>query len=483
MTDHDEPQPAGGSGLLSADGGESATSRGFRFRRATPAHRATRAQSARNAARPTGGGRGHRPALWATAALAIAVVALGALTAVQLARPYAAPKITGALAGTHVVAGTRPVLPWPASGEAEVDVQGIGMLGALHATTPVPIASLTKMMTALIVLTDHPLAPLAAPGSGGGAPSDGPVLTVSRTDVTTAFFEALGGQSVARVAAGETLTERQALEALLVPSANNIAAILAVWDAGSVSAFVAKMNAQAQALHMTGTHYADVSGVDPATVSDAHDLVLLAEQAMANPTFAQIVAEPQVVLPVAGLVYNDNALVGHDQFIGVKTGYTSQAGGCFTFVTTLTVGGRLLHIVGVVLGQRGRSDLDTALHAGQLLADAAARTVREITAVPAGEVVASVVLASGQRIPVTVRAPARLLAWPGLRLQVHASISLGPHGSPPPAGARLAAGPLPGNGDPTGDLTVTVGTQRVSVAVATARPVGSPSLLWRLTRP
>jgi len=75
----------------------------------------------------------------------------------------------------------------------------------------------------------------------------------------------------AHLVLSEQLTELQALQALLLPSANNIAAVLARWDGGSAGRFVARMNATARSLGMTHTRYTDPSGYDDATVSTAAD--------------------------------------------------------------------------------------------------------------------------------------------------------------------------------------------------------------------
>lgn len=124
-----------------------------------------------------------------------------------------------------------------------------------------PIASLAKIMTGYVVLRDRPL-PAAGPG---------PVITVAAADAAAYARDQRQGQSVVRVAAGEKLTERQALEAMLIPSGNNIASLLARWDAGSEAAFAAKMNTRARQLGLGGTRYGDASGADPATVSTAAD--------------------------------------------------------------------------------------------------------------------------------------------------------------------------------------------------------------------
>src|SRR5262249_49069345 len=138
-------------------------------------------------------------------------------------------------------------------------------------------------------------------------------------------------QSVVPVKAGEVLTERQALTALMLPSANNIARILGRWVAGSVPQFLVTMNGTAQALGMANTRYTDPAGWDPGTVSTADDQIRLAELALTIPAFAQIVATPQAKVPMAGVVHNRNRLLGTDGIDGVKTGSMNSAGGNLVF--------------------------------------------------------------------------------------------------------------------------------------------------------
>ena len=169
------------------------------------------------------------------------------------------------------------------------------------------------------MLGDHPL-----PAAGSG-----PAITVTAADAAAYASDERQGQSVVQVAAGEKLTERQALEAMLIPSGNNIASMLASWDAGSDGAFAAKMNARARSLGLHGTRYADASGADPATVSTASDQFGLTLRALQIPAFRQIVAMPQVTLPVAGVAYNVNSSLGHDGIVGVKTGSGSRPAGAW----------------------------------------------------------------------------------------------------------------------------------------------------------
>src|SRR5205085_7752043 len=128
------------------------------------------------------------------------------------------------------------------------------------------------------------------------------------------------GQSIVDVRAGEQLTERDALMAILLPSANNIAMLVARQVDGSVPSFVAEMNQTAHALGMSHTTYTDPSGYDDGTVSTALDQLRLAQAAARDQTLAAMMATRTYWLPVAGEVINTNALLGDDGFVGMKTG-------------------------------------------------------------------------------------------------------------------------------------------------------------------
>jgi D-alanyl-D-alanine carboxypeptidase (penicillin-binding protein 5/6) len=214
-------------------------------------------------------------------------------------------------------------------------------------------------MTAYVILHDHPL---SEDGSG-------PDITVQPSEAAAYPSQARDGDSLVPVAAGETLTERQALEALLVPSADNVAWILARWDAGSQAAFVARMNATARRLGMTGTSYTDPAGLDRSTVSTAADQVRLGMAAMRVPALAAIVAMPTAFIPVAGVVRNYNTLLGEDGIAGLKTGSTQAAGGCVLIAAWQQASGRKTLIVAATFGQPGTAQtiLPNALNAGHML--------------------------------------------------------------------------------------------------------------------
>lgn len=395
-------------------------------------------------------------------ALVVVVALLAAVfVGAQLARGVPRPVVRVALARAVVVPGPPPVLPWPRGGEAAVAVAGLGTFPSPTGEGPIPIGSVAKIMTALVILRDHPLAPA----------SDGPGITVTAADVAAYQADAANADSVAAVSEGEVLTERQALEALLVPSADNVALLLANWDAGSQAAFVAKMNATAASLRMTATHYVDASGLGPATVSSAQDQLRLAPLAMAQPALAATVRMPQVTLPVAGTVYNYNYLLGHDGVIGIKTGSTAQAKGCLVFAAQGLVAGRPRTIYGVVLGQDGTSPLAAALSAARKLLDGARAAVRPVTVLPAGTVAARVVAPWAPGAAASTAAPVSMLGWPGLRATLTTST----------IGSLPSSGPLPA-GSRVGQVSVQLGAQQQVVSLRTAQPVPGPGLGWRLGR-
>jgi D-alanyl-D-alanine carboxypeptidase (penicillin-binding protein 5/6) len=251
-----------------------------------------------------------------------------------------------------------PRSAWPVDGQAAFVATG-GPLRAGPNQHPAPIASVAKVMTAYVVLRDHPL----GPGERG------PTLTLTDGDVADTDLRRAREESIVPVAAGERLTELQALQALLLPSANNIAVVLARWDAGSVERFVARMNAVARSLGMRHTRYTDPSGYDDATVSTAVDQLRVVMHAMRLPAFARIVATPAVWLPVAGIVRNTDALLGSGGFVGVKTGSDEAAGGCFAFRAVRWIHGRRTTITGVVLGQPGHDRIAAGLAAAAALVE------------------------------------------------------------------------------------------------------------------
>jgi len=360
-------------------------------------------------------------------------------TAAATTAPPPPKTLAQTVGATFTIPGKAPSIGWPSQGQAAVDVTGIGTIGTYgRTTTPVPIASVTKTMVAYVILTDYPLT----------AGSSGPSITVTAAEAAAYPSEKALNQSLVFVKAGEQLTERQALEALMLASADNVAKILARWDAGSVDAFVTKMNATAASLGMTHTRYTDPSGYSSTTVSTAVDQVTLGKLAMQNAAFARIVGETSAVIPMQGTVTNYNKLIGQDGITGIKTGSTGPAGGCLLFAATFTVGGKTQTLVGAVLGQyiaSGSAFLEPTLTLAHKLIRSVESAVVSVTVAAPGTQMASIQQAGSPDVPLGVAAPVGVVGWAGMTYQVSvsgdpsaATLTVTPTGSSSP----VATGPL-----------------------------------------
>jgi D-alanyl-D-alanine carboxypeptidase (penicillin-binding protein 5/6) len=247
---------------------------------------------------------------------------------------------------------------WPRHGQGAY-VLGNGRPAVSPLEEPVPIASLAKVMTAYLVLKHDPL----------HAGDSGRQFVVDQRDVADTGTRRLEDQSVVEVRAGERLTERDALMAMLLPSANNIAVLVARQVDGSSASFVAEMNHTAKALGMSQTTYTDPSGYDDGTVSTALDQLRLAQIVAKNETLAAMMATRSYWLPVAGEVTNTNTLLGQDGFVGMKTGSDDAAGGCFMFRSERHTASGNVTLIGVVLGQQGHDLITAGLYAAKQLVD------------------------------------------------------------------------------------------------------------------
>ncbi len=395
----------------------------------------------------------HRLRWGVAASLVVVVVAL------QITRAVPAPVVHPAVTTAAALPDDPPRLPWPAAGQGAVAVPRRGVIMQSGPETPVPVASLTKIMTAYLILRDHPLSPTA----------QGPGVSMNAGDQIEAAVDEDAGATSVPVQAGEVLTERQLLDGLLVHSANNFADVLAAWDAGGVPAFVARMNATAVALGMHHTHYADPNGLSAQSVSTAGDQLRVAVRAMANPTFAALVSQTSIVLPIAGEIPNYVSSIGTDGIVGVKSGFTQAAMGCLVMAADRMVAGRKVLVMAAVTGQPGLLPLDTANTADIALVDAVAGDLRE-RPVLARHVRAATVGVPWYRhgVPADTTRAVTLLEWPGDVVRMSFA----------PARVRIGARA----GTLAGTLRISDGAEHVTVPVRTTSAVTEPPLSWRLRR-
>lgn len=286
------------------------------------------------------------------------VLIVGVATWVGVARvEAAAPPVRLAITSSSTwipASGSPPAVTPPSSGSLAVD----GVIGAApanlaraDAASVRPIASIAKAMTALVILETHPLS-TAEPG---------PVITITQLDVSDYLRIAAQDGSVVPVFLGERFSERDLLLGLMLPSANNLALTASRWIDGTLDAFVAHLNARATALGMAHTHFADPDGLDAGTTSTAADLVLLAEAVVANNSMVEVVSTATATMPDGTVVGNLDQLLGSEPgWIGIKTGWTPEAGGCLLFAARRPgpLGAATVTVVGAVLAQPPDSTSD-----------------------------------------------------------------------------------------------------------------------------
>ncbi len=402
--------------------------------------------------------RRRRRRLTVTLLTLVVVLVLAALAAARLSAVPPVAAVTATMPpDIHVARAATPVaLPWPATGQSAIAVPAIGIDVTSGPEQAVPIASLTKMMTAYLILRDHPLGP----------DQNGPNITMTQTDLDDFETDTVEDEANAQVSVGEVLTEHQLLEGLLVHSANNFADALARWDAGDVPTFVAKMNVAAQQLGMDHTHYADPSGFDGGSQSTAGDLLKVASRDMEDPAFAAIVKMSSVTLPVAGTISTYTPWLGFEGVIGVKSGFTTAAGGCDVVAIVRRAHGKNVMILAAVTGQTGPNVLEAAGYLALKLADNVGVSIGTTTLMHAGDQVARVKVA-GNTVAATAASTVTMLSWPGVR--AHRRMV---HGPTVRAGA--------GAGTRVGSVVIGLGTQRAVVPVRLKGPLPKPTLLQRL---
>jgi len=264
-----------------------------------------------------------------------------------------------------IVRPTNPILPeynqsdlmpaktvskivWPSKGESAVGVLGTNILESTNPQTPLPTASTAKLLTSLMVLRAKPL----------NLGEQGPLITITPSDVAIYNSYVAEQGSVVQVTAGEQISEYQMLQTMLLPSANNMADSLAIWAYGSLSNYTQAANSFLVSQGLTGTHIGtDASGFLPTTTSTPIDLVKIAEFVMKQPVLTEIVGQSTASgIPIVGNIKNVNYLLGQDNIIGVKTGNTDQAGGVYVSAALDKVGASTYTIITANMGAPNLAD-------------------------------------------------------------------------------------------------------------------------------
>ncbi len=251
------------------------------------------------------------------------------------------------------------------------------VLHSVNAHTPLPMASTTKIMTALLAIEHCALDEIVTAGKNAfGVPG------------TSIYLEE-----------SESLTMEQMLYGLMLASGNDAAVAIAEHVAGSVAAFCDMMNARAEEIGCTNTHFVTPHGL-PADnhYTTAYDLALISREAMTNDVFRQIVSTQRATIPWVSRRYDrilnnkNRLLTNYDGAIGIKTGYTKAAGRCLSFAAQRDG----MTLIGVVLNCPDWFDVSA-----QLLDHVFDRYEMK-TAFEAGDVIAAVEVSGGVEKTVSV---------------------------------------------------------------------------------
>ena len=383
--------------------------------------------------------------------LLIACVA-GAYAAVTLLWPlHAVPPVVEA--SVVEVAPAAPAAPaWPAVGTAAISVAGIP--GSLSTTSdPQAIASITKVVTALVVLEEMPLTP----------GEQGPEFRFTSRDRSLYWSYRQNGESAVDVPVGGSLTQFQMLQGMLIGSANNYADRLAgnIWPTDAV--FAAAANSWLRSHGVPGVTIVEPTGMDPRNVATPEALLVLATKALANPVIASIVATPEVELPGVGLLRNTNGLLADPGVVGIKTGSLDIYN--LLSAKNITIGDTVVRTYASVLGQ---PDNESRLAASRALYAQLEAELQRVPSVTAGTTVGRVTTEWGEDVPIVTAEDASVILWNGGAGTPSTTFSLGD--------ART-------KGADVGTLTVTGPLDQATVDLRLSADIEPPSAWWRLTHP
>ncbi|MDQ1075347.1 MULTISPECIES: D-alanyl-D-alanine carboxypeptidase family protein [Microbacterium] len=381
------------------------------------------------------------------------ILLIGAYTATTLLWPLNAVQPTVTPIALQPTAAPPADPAWPAQGEAAIALEGVPGELSSSASAPESIASITKIVTALVVLDRLPLSP----------GEQGPSYAFTQADSADYWQYRARGESSLDVPVDGSLTELQMLQGMLIASANNYAQRLASDLFPSNADFAAAANAYLAERGITGITIVNPTGIEAGNTATPAALIALAEKALANPVIAEIVRTPELTLPGAGSFKNGNPLLADPGVVGVKTG-TLDAWNLLS-AKDFTIGTVTVRAYAAVLGQPGPDERNQATR------DLYARIAEELQprpSVTSGTVIGRVKTLWGQESNVVTTSDATVVLWNSAVAGTSTRFDLGD--------SRAA-------GDDVGTLTVTGPLNTDTVDAQLTDTIDPPDPLWRLTHP
>ncbi|MFJ4039277.1 D-alanyl-D-alanine carboxypeptidase [Microbacterium sp. NPDC090007] len=368
-----------------------------------------------------------------------------------------APGVAPGPAAAVSMPGTGQSVLAVSGGEGFLNTDGNGVLAASGDGSALPMASITKLITALVVLDAHPL---------DSATDPGPTIafTEADTDLYDQFY--VRGAVISRMPDGLRLSLHDSLATMLLPSSANYAVAVARWGFGSEDAFVRAARSWLSANGLENTRIVDATGIDDRNTSTAGDLLTLGRLAAANPTIAALADTRSVRVDGAGTVTNTNGLLGTLGISGLKTGNLGDGTFNLLFTSTLDVGiGSPLQIVGVRLGGETHDSTDAdVVRMLQTLKDG----FHDLPVGTVGDEIGEITTAWGSQAALVLSRGATLRTWSDTPVSVVLDTS------PPQTYTE---------GEVVGRLTWTAGERSATSDVKISGAIDEPSLWWRLTHP
>jgi D-alanyl-D-alanine carboxypeptidase (penicillin-binding protein 5/6) len=328
---------------------------------------------------------------------------LGPLPAAEVtlgtpAAPVSASTPVLPAAGTSGILAITPAEAAAGEDAATASTLAVDPIAIGGGTDALPMASVAKIITALVVLDAKPLAV-------GEAGPGYPLVTADYQDYLD--YTAAGARTVI-VFPGETWTQRELLQAMILGSSNNHADTLARWAFGSVEDYVTAANAWLTENGMTDTRVADANGLLDESAGTGADLARIAGLAATQPVIADIIANPASALVNQRGVSNTTAFLPELGITGISRSYTDAGGVCFLFTAAVTVGEKTFNFAGGFIGE---PDYDTLTADLEALMASATAGVTELPVLAEGDVYASFSTAWGDEADAVVATPRTRFGW------------------------------------------------------------------------
>ncbi|HEU0206390.1 MAG TPA: D-alanyl-D-alanine carboxypeptidase [Pseudolysinimonas sp.] len=408
--------------------------------------------------------RRKRGRVFALAVVGAIVAAIAVYVPVTLNAPVGAAAAT--VERPDVPPGAPAALVMPSEGESAISVSGAdaslgasasGILASSGGDAAVPMASISKLITALVILNAKPLT--------GSDP--GPSVTFSKADHALYDKYYLLNATIAAMPTGSSMSERNALETMLVVSACNYAEALADWAFGSNAGFVSAAKKWLAANGLSHTTMVESTGIDARNTSTPSDLIALGKLAMANPAIPGIVAKTGLDIPFLTGMPSTNTLLGADGVNGIKTGTLEGSGSDLLFSAKVSVTGlhQPLTVIGVVLGGATRETVNTDV---THLIDSLKAGFHEVPVAKDGEKVGTYTTPWGASATMVLGSSASVFTYSNA--QITSTMTT----------LTLKTGK---NGEKVGSVTWTAGTRTVTAPVVLQGSIAPPTAWWRLTHP